>query len=130
MLSVGIFAAFCLFPMILGSAPECDDDELAYSTDIKNLVAEKVKGRMPSNPSYDCALQSQAQQKFDLLDEDGEFKVVDKGMSDSKEDFVTQTVENWSQKLATMSSTKFGCTYTERDHEGTPTKRLLGCVFD
>ncbi|RCN30447.1 hypothetical protein ANCCAN_23778 [Ancylostoma caninum] len=131
MLSVDILAAFCLFPMILGSAPKCEDEQLAFpeGEHIKTVVVKEILEKMSSKPSYDCALQSDAQVSFDLLDEAGDFKSVDMDMSKSREQFVKQAVENWSQKLKTMSSTKFGCTYTQRDHEGKPTKRLLGCLF-
>ncbi|RCN30448.1 hypothetical protein ANCCAN_23779 [Ancylostoma caninum] len=133
MLSAGILAAFCLLPMIMGSASNCDDDELAYQTkdgeNIKNVVVKEISGKMSSNPSYDCDLQSEAQLKFGLYDDDGDFKFVDTDMSKSEGQFVKQAVEKWSQKLKTMSSTKFGCTYAQWDHEGKPTKRLLGCVF-
>ncbi|EYC25283.1 hypothetical protein Y032_0012g1803 [Ancylostoma ceylanicum] len=83
MLSAGILAAFCLLPMIMGSVPTCDDDELAYPDEgnIKNLVFKKISEKIQGQPSYDCELQSKAQIKFDLIGEDGDdaksFKVVD-----------------------------------------------------
>ncbi|RCN27974.1 hypothetical protein ANCCAN_26290 [Ancylostoma caninum] len=90
----------------MGSAPECGDDELAYQTEneenIKDIVVTEISGKMSSNPSYDCDLQSSAQMKFGFYDEDGGFKFVDMNMSKSEEQFVKQAAEEWSEKLKSV----------------------------
>ncbi|RCN34955.1 hypothetical protein ANCCAN_19203 [Ancylostoma caninum] len=133
MLAAGMLAAFCLFPLIIGSAPHCEDAAFPTDKSIRNLLHKEISGKMSSSPSYDCDLEDKAQTKFYLLgdDDDGamSMKTVDTTMSTSNEDFVKESVNKWAERLGAITATKFGCTFVETDHDGKVEKRTLGCLF-
>ncbi|KAL6731664.1 hypothetical protein Aduo_002507 [Ancylostoma duodenale] len=66
----GRLVAFCLFPMIMGSMPQCREEDFLYKpTDkgIRELVFKEIRGRMSKNaPKYDCELEDAAHIKFDF----------------------------------------------------------------
>ncbi|EYC25294.1 hypothetical protein Y032_0012g1807 [Ancylostoma ceylanicum] len=92
MLPAGRLVAFCLFQMIMGSPPECYEENLMHEPTergIRHLVFKEIREKMPNNaPSYDCELEDAANFKFESFrnvhghDDDEEYEDDDDGDDD------------------------------------------------
>ncbi|RCN34954.1 hypothetical protein ANCCAN_19202 [Ancylostoma caninum] len=147
MLCASVLLAFCFFPMIIGSTPDCEDAAFPTDKKIRELLYEKISAKMSDKSlSYDCEMEEAAQINLELFDYSGDnvgdlsptssgvaptaaTKFVDPDTAISAEESAEKAVESWSQKLSKISATKFGCVYAPKDHEGKLTQRLFGCVF-